>query len=69
MSRRHWQPKTKAEWLAWEQAHDQHPVARCTGCGRGYVSIQGDAIPCLACGADVRKLPLGGAVPTLAEPS
>jgi hypothetical protein len=52
-------PRNREEWEAWEREHDSKPVARCTGCGRGYVWTVRNPIPCAACGAEVLALRIG----------
>jgi hypothetical protein len=64
-----WSPSTKAEWLAWEKAHPGgcETIARCSGCGRGYIWISKEGIGCLACGAPVNSIPPATPLPAVEE--
>ena len=58
---------TASEWIAWEKATAPHPcetIARCTGCGRGYITFR-EGARCLACAATVAIVAPGAPAATL----
>jgi len=57
MSGRRDNPVGRAEWEQWEREHGCRTVARCSGCGRGYMWVKVDGRACHACGSPVRLLP------------
>lgn len=49
---------SKQDWLDWERENDitERTVARCSGCGRGFIWIHHDGVACLACVSPVYAL-------------
>ena len=48
-------PEQLREAVEWERAAKQlsRTIARCTGCGLGYVALRECGSPCLRCGEEV----------------